>query len=1044
MYKGLSRAQLSYDYLHTNSTTHEFLFGALAELLDNARDASATKINIYSVMDRSLRGGYMLCFLDDGQGMSPEEASDIITFGKSTKKSLDSQLIGMYGNGLKSGSMRIGNDFILFTKKGPTLTCVFLSRTFHENEQLDEIIVPMPSFDSQTKKPFAKTPREKEKHLIEMELILKYSPFKTEAQFMKEFDKIEGTSGCLVIIYNLKLLDSGEPELDVKTDLYDIILSNPEGGDIDSDEGLMPERKSFRAYASILYVEPRMRVYIQGKKVRTKRLISTLYKPRVYRYSSARFKARSENEVKKAEEDSKSAENRAREAESKARNLELKTSTDKDQRAELRRAQAASIELRKEAQIKKAMAERKAKSLRDPKQLVFVFGVNIDNRSRDGMFVYNCSRLIKMYQKVGPQAEGGVFCSGVIGVVDVPYLVLEPTHNKQDFADAKEYRHLQQAMGEHMVQYWKDMEIAQQGVTKFWESFGYVSPNWRDLPSNDPKYVRKRTAQVQITLQCDLCLKWRIIPFSANNIGKVFPDDWVCSMNPDPSHNRCSSAEEKLNLPEGVLKKMSKSKEQKEKDLQQEIKKKQVLLEKLQKHKTVSSSRTLHESSSSAQSSSSEAETDRHQHPSRQHPNTSSSQFTTRSQRHAKSQVTPASREKLKRQGTKGQRGRYEEEESSEDDSRSSSEEPVAKKKVLSKSHHGMMKRSSAPATVQRTSSQKTISTPPAQRSVPKTAPAPAPLRPSGKPKQETAKEERSFSKGKKEVQVVEEEAEEKEEAEKEMEMEEWKADEPDDGSTRIKSDELGTKVKAFVLNKWVTGEVVAISQSRERWRVKLENSTLDATSRWYDKTSRDIKVLKSNKDDSDQAELTKELTETRTRKEAEEEEEGAEVVEESAGGLHSPSMSNTVTSQDTTEIPTSSTIASSSTAVLQANEEIANGYRTCLRYFLPPQWVMDKDAVSVLGIQELAAFPLDDFFDHYEKGLRKLVSSFQQEAQNKQAEAEQAVGKLSTVRKMIAKLLKTINEEFEIDSESDSDQVDELLALCLRQALAHARNETG
>jgi len=69
-------------------------------------------------------------------------------------------------------------------------------------------------------------------------------------------------------------------------------------------------------------------------------------------------------------------------------------------------------------------------------------------------------------------------------------------------------------------------------------------------------------------------------------------------------------------------------------------------------------------------------------------------------------------------------------------------------------------------------------------------------------------------------------------------------------------------------------------------------------------------------------------LTETRTRKEAEEEEEGAEVVEESAGGLHSPSMSNTVTSQDTTEIPTSSTIASSSTAVLQANEEIANGYR--------------------------------------------------------------------------------------------------------------------
>jgi hypothetical protein len=70
-----------------------------------------------------------------------------------------------------------------------------------------------------------------------MELILKYSPFKTEAQFMKEFDKIESSSGTLVIIYNLKLLDSGQPELDVKSDQYDIILSNPDTVSGDMDDG---------------------------------------------------------------------------------------------------------------------------------------------------------------------------------------------------------------------------------------------------------------------------------------------------------------------------------------------------------------------------------------------------------------------------------------------------------------------------------------------------------------------------------------------------------------------------------------------------------------------------------------------------------------------------------------------------------------------------------------------------------------------------------------------------------------------------------------
>ena len=34
------------------------------------------------------------------------------------------------------------------------------------------------------------------------------------------------------------------------------------------------------------------------------------------------------------------------------------------------------------------------------------------------------------------------------------------------------------------------------------EGFGYISPNWRDPPSTDQKYLRKRAMQVQITLQC--------------------------------------------------------------------------------------------------------------------------------------------------------------------------------------------------------------------------------------------------------------------------------------------------------------------------------------------------------------------------------------------------------------------------------------------------------------------------------------------------------------------------------------------------------------
>lgn len=82
---------------------------------------------------------------------------------------------------------------------------------------------------------------------------------------------------------------------------------------------LMPERKSFRAYAAILYMDPRMRIYLQNKKVRTKRLACTLYKSKLYKYSSNRFKTRAENEAKRAIDEALAAENKAREAESKAK-----------------------------------------------------------------------------------------------------------------------------------------------------------------------------------------------------------------------------------------------------------------------------------------------------------------------------------------------------------------------------------------------------------------------------------------------------------------------------------------------------------------------------------------------------------------------------------------------------------------------------------------------------------------------------------------------------------------------------------------------------
>ena len=50
-------------------------------------------------------------------------------------------------------------------------------------------------------------------------------------------------------------------------------------------------------------------------------------------------------------------------------------------------------------------------------------------------------------------------------------MILEPTHNKQSFADEKEYHFLLKSMGDNMRQYWADAGI-ENHVKGFWKDYG--------------------------------------------------------------------------------------------------------------------------------------------------------------------------------------------------------------------------------------------------------------------------------------------------------------------------------------------------------------------------------------------------------------------------------------------------------------------------------------------------------------------------------------------------------------------------------------------
>ncbi|KAL9834583.1 ATPase MORC2 isoform 2-T2 [Geothlypis trichas] len=1010
-YSSLNRAQLTFEYLHTNSTTHEFLFGALAELVDNARDADATRIDIYTVNNSSLaeqredlQGGFMLCFLDDGTGMDSNEAASVIQFGKSAKRSPESTQIGQYGNGLKSGSMRIGKDFILFTKKDNTMTCLLLSRTFHEEEGIDEVIVPLPTWNARSREPLTDN---MEKFAIETELIYKYSPFKSEWEVMDQFNKIRGT---LVIIFNLKLMDNGEPELDVTSDPQDIQMAET------PPEGTKPERRSFRAYAAVLYIDPRMRIFINGHKVQTKRLSCCLYKPRMYKYTSNRFKTRAEQEVKKAEHLARIAEEKAREAESKARALELRLGGDltRESRVTLRQVQNSAITMRREADVKKRIKDAKQRALKEPKELNFIFGVNIEQRELDGMFIYNCSRLIKMYEKVGPQLEGGMACGGVVGVVDVPYLVLEPTHNKQDFADAKEYRHLLKAMGEHLAQYWKDVAIAQRGIIKFWDEFGYLSANWNQPPSSELRYKRRRAMEIPTTIQCDVCLKWRTLPFQLSSVEKSYPDTWVCSMNPDPEQDRCEAAEQKQKVPLGTLKKDLKSNEEKQKQLTEKIRQQQKKLEALQKTTPILSQADLKKLPLEVTT-----------RPSREH---------TRTQRPR----SPPLPDVIKNAPSRPP-GSSPPHKSCTQLKKSSSDRPNTSSPKLSsmlfeeeastsRTHHHTVTAGKSNSTLKTLAkpgtSMKSLSgqqSPKSSRETPnpKAAKVPA-IRKSapGRCLQASSTRKRALN-------IPEDGSEEESEPKKERTKRgKFLAvkDEKDSNEVVVEltdsagEEELlelkkaqkdkGLHVEVRVNKEWFTGRVTAVERVRHaiRWKVKFDYVPTDTTprDRWVEKGSEDVRLMKPPSPEYQAPDTQQE----------------EEVV------MAEPSTSDCIRIEPDTTGPSSSQ---------ETVDLLVQILRNCLRYFLPPSFPISKNELSSMGSEGLLAFPLKEYFKQYEMGLQNLCNSYQTRAdarakaseenlRNLERKLRETEEKLQKLRTNIMALLQKVQEDIDINTDDELD----------------------
>lgn len=252
-------------FLHSNATSHRWIFGGIAELVDNTIDEipNGATFVIVDKLTNPRAGGVALLFRDDGGGMNPEAIRHCMSFGFSDKKSKSS--IGQYGNGFKTSSMRLGADVIVFTRclynRTMTQSIGLLSYTFLSQTGNDRIIVPLVDYEFNNSTCTLEPARQfgREHFKSNLSLLLQWSPYSTEVELMKQFDDI-GYHGTKVIVYNLWQNNEGNMELDFDSDPQDILIAGETKMGVgrwktEHDKHIANRfHHSLRAYLSILYL----------------------------------------------------------------------------------------------------------------------------------------------------------------------------------------------------------------------------------------------------------------------------------------------------------------------------------------------------------------------------------------------------------------------------------------------------------------------------------------------------------------------------------------------------------------------------------------------------------------------------------------------------------------------------------------------------------------------------------------------------------------------------------------------------------------------
>ncbi|CAA0840731.1 Unknown protein [Striga hermonthica] len=274
-------------YLRTLGQAHSgWIFGAIAELVDNSRDAKATKLEVAigTVYAKNVGKDIpMLSIIDDGHGMSHADVRRMISFGHAQPEADDPQHIGRYGVGFKTGAMRLGKDALVLTQTANSRSIAFLSQSLNLGK--DNLEIPIVSYRRIGQfMEVDKNVQNEDSAKYNLKVIKQFSPFDKYLIGEKVGLFGDNVTGTQIYIWNLDEWGSTY-SLQWETGLTGG-SSFHQGGifirsrRIRSRPGQMtktvPLDFSLKSYLEVIFLDPRMKIYVQGALVKSRPLAKSL------------------------------------------------------------------------------------------------------------------------------------------------------------------------------------------------------------------------------------------------------------------------------------------------------------------------------------------------------------------------------------------------------------------------------------------------------------------------------------------------------------------------------------------------------------------------------------------------------------------------------------------------------------------------------------------------------------------------------------------------------------------------------------------------